>query len=151
MKKILFLIGIIVPLSCISVKIEQTKHTTSPKETIATTNHEIFEYKEGDTTYVMKKYFLVLLKKGPNRTQSKVEADELQKQHMAHISWLDKTGKISLAGPSEGHETVSGFLLFNTETLKEADSLAKLDPAVKAGRFKVETLPWWAAKGSKLK
>ena len=70
---------------------------------------------------------------------------------MAHIAWLDKTGKISLAGPSENHETVAGFLLFNTETIKEADSLAKLDPAVKAGRLDVEILTWWAAKGSKLK
>lgn len=151
MKKLLFLLAVVIPLSCISVKVEQSKSTTPPKEAVATTKHETFSYKEGDTTYVMQKYFLVLLKKGPNRTQSKAEADTIQKQHMAHISWLDKTGKISLAGPSEGHETVAGFLLFNTETLKEADSLAKLDPAVKAGRLTVETLPWWAAKGSKLK
>lgn len=151
MKKIIFLLLLLLQLSCISVKVEQTKSTTAPKEVVVKTKHETFSYKEGDTTYVMQKYFLVLLKKGPNRTQPKAEADELQKQHMNHISWLDKTGKISLAGPSEGHETVAGFLLFNTETLKEADSLAKLDPAVKAGRLEVETLPWWAAKGSKLK
>ncbi len=37
------------------------------------------------------------------------------------------------------------------ETMKEADSLANLDPAVKAGRLVVETVPWWASKGSKLK
>jgi len=151
MKKLLFLFVLIFLISCISVKVEQTKHTTAPKEAVVTTKHETFQYKEVDSTYVMQKYFLVLLKKGPNRSQPKAEADVLQKQHMAHISWLDKTGKISLAGPSEGHETVSGFLLFNTETLKEADSLAKLDPSVKAGRLEVETLPWWVAKGSKLK
>lgn len=115
------------------------------------TNHETFSYKEGDTTYVMQKYFLVLLKKGPNREHSKEEAAEIQKNHMAHINWLAETNKISIAGPSDKHETISGFLLFNTETLKEADSLAKLDPAVKAGRLVVETVPWWAAKGSKLK
>lgn len=115
------------------------------------TNHETFSYKEGDTTYVMQKYFLVLLKKGPNREHSKEEAAEIQKNHMAHINWLAKTNKISIAGPSDKHETIAGFLLFNTETLKEADSLAKLDPAVKSGRLVVETVPWWAAKGSKLK
>lgn len=115
------------------------------------TNHETFSYKEGDTTYVMQKYFLVLLKKGPNREHSKEEVAEIQKNHMAHINWLAKTNKISIAGPSDKHETIAGFLLFNTETLKEADSLAKLDPAVKAGRLVVETVPWWAAKGSKLK
>ncbi|WP_396172123.1 YciI family protein [Flavobacterium sp.] len=121
------------------------------KEVAVKTKHETFSYNEGDTTYVMQKYFLVVLKKGPNRTHSQAEADALQKQHMAHISWLDKTGKISVAGPSEDHETVAGFLLFNTETFKEADSLARLDPAVKAGRLEVETMPWWATKGSVLK
>ena len=115
------------------------------------TNHETFSYQQGDTTYVMQKYFLVLLKKGKNRNHSKEEAAEIQKEHLAHIAWLDKIGKISLSGPSENHETIAGFLLFNTETMQEADSLAHLDPAVKAGRLSVETLPWWAAKGSKLK
>ncbi len=115
------------------------------------TNHENFSYKEGDTTYVMQKYFLVMLKKGPNREHSKEEAAEIQKKHMEHINWLAKTNKISIAGPSDKHETIAGFLLFNTETLKEADSLANLDPAVKAGRLVVETVPWWASKGSKLK
>ena len=151
MKKTIFISLLLLQLSCISVKVEQTKSTTAPKEEVVKTKHETFSYIEGDTTYVMQKYFLVVLKKGPNRTQSKAEAEELQKQHMTHISWLDKTGKISIAGPSENHETVAGFLLFNTETLKEADSLARLDPAVKAGRLEVETLPWWAAKGSTLK
>ena len=121
------------------------------KPTVPKTNHETFSYKDGDTTYVMQKYFLVLLKKGPNRNQSKEESAEIQKNHLAHISWLAEQNYISIAGPSENHETVAGFLLFNTETIKEADSLAKLDPAVKAGRLEVETLPWWAAKGSKLK
>lgn len=133
--------------SCTSISVEK-----SPvKKEVEKTNHETFSYQEGDTTYVMQKYFLVLLKKGKNRNHSKEAATEIQKQHMAHIAWLDKTGKISLAGPSENHETIAGFLLFNTETIKEADSLAKLDPAVKAGRLEVEVLPWWAAKGSTLK
>ncbi len=111
---------------------------------------ETFSYQDNGTTYVMQKYFLVLLKKGPNRTQPKEEAEEIQKKHMAHISWLHQNGKISLAGPMDKHETISGILVFNTPTLREADSLAKLDPAVKSGRLEVETIGWWAAKGSKL-
>lgn len=151
MNKFILLFSSIMFISCNSVKEQNTKTVSLPNQNTAKTNHETFSYQDGDTTYVMQKYFLVLLKKGKNRNHSKEEATELQKQHMAHISWLDKTGKISLAGPSENHETVAGFLLFNTETIKEADSLANLDPAVKAGRLEVEVLPWWAAKGSKLK
>lgn len=136
----------VISFSCGSNTVIYPDKPTAPK-----TNHETFTYQEGDTTYVMQKYFLVLLKKGSNRNQSKEESAEIQKNHLAHISWLAEQNYISIAGPSENHETVAGFLLFNTETIKEADSLAKLDPAVKAGRLEVETLPWWAAKGSKLK
>lgn len=151
MNKFILLILSIMFVSCNSAKKQNTATVSLSNKNNAKTNHETFSYQEGDTTYVMQKYFLVLLKKGKNRIHSKEEATELQKQHMAHISWLDKTGKISIAGPSDNHETVAGFLLFNTETIKEADSLANLDPAVKAGRLEVEVLPWWAAKGSKLK
>lgn len=149
MKYFLGLFIAIFYFSCVNVKVESSKNVTTI-DPIKTKN-EVFSYKEGDTTYVMQKYFLVLLKKGPNRSQSKDETAEIQKKHMAHISWLAEQNYISIAGPSENHETISGFLLFNTETMKQADSLAKLDPAVKTGRLEVETLPWWAAKGSKLK
>jgi uncharacterized protein YciI len=147
MKYYLSIIIAIISISCVSKKIESSKTVAqTPKS-----NHEVFEYQEGDTTYVMQKYFLVLLKKGPNRNQSQEEATEIQKRHLEHLAWLDKLGKVSIVGPSEGHDTIAGFVLFNTETIKEADSLAHLDPAVKAGRLEVEVLPWWAAKGSKLK
>ena len=136
-------------VSCVSINVNSKKTVSETHK--ERTKHETFSYKEGDTTYVMQKYFLVLLKKGTNNNFSKEELSEIQKKHLAHISWLAKQGYISIAGPSENHDSIPGFLLFNTETLKEADSLANLDPAVKAKRFTVETLPWWAAKGSKLK
>lgn len=144
-----YFFGILIVVFCFSCGSNTVIYPDKPTE--KKTNHETFSYKDGDTTYVMQKYFLVLLKKGPNRNKSKEETTEIQKNHMAHISWLAEQNYISIAGPSENHETVAGFLLFNTETMKQADSLAKLDPAVKAGRLEVETLPWWAAKGSKLK
>lgn len=150
MKKNIFLLFLFGIIACNSAKTVTINNGPNQKIT-KKTNHETFSYQQGDTTYVMQKYFLVLLKKGKNRNHSKEEATELQQKHMAHIAWLDKTGKVSLAGPSENHETIAGFLLFNTETIKEADSLANLDPAVKAGRLEVEALPWWAAKGSTLK
>lgn len=151
MIKNIFLLSSFLLISCTAVNQQSSPTDNPPTKDILKSNHETFTYQEGDTTYLMQKYFLVLLKKGEKRTHTKEEATEIQKQHLAHIAWLNKTGKISLAGPSENHETIAGFLLFNTETMQEADSLAHLDPAVKAGRLSVETLPWWAAKGSKLK
>ncbi len=147
MKKSIGLFCLILVMSCDKT---QEKSIEKPLES-PSTKHETFSHTEGDTTYVMQKYFLVFLKKGPHRDQNEAETATIQEAHLAHLNRLNEMGKISLAGPSENHESISGFVVYNTETLEEADSLAKIDPAVKAGRLEVETVPWWAAKGSKLK
>lgn len=51
-------------------------------------------------------------------------------------------------------ERLSGLFIcafYNTPTLEMADSLANLDPMVKAGRLVIEVHPWWAAKGYPLR
>lgn len=112
--------------------------------------YQTFRYEEGDTTYLMQQYYMVFLKKGENRSQDSTEATELQKQHMAHLSRMAEEGYASLVGPLGSDGEIRGIAVYNTATQKEADSLAKLDPAVKAGRLKVEVHPWWTAKGGKL-
>ncbi|MCG9971092.1 YciI family protein [Christiangramia crocea] len=112
--------------------------------------YQTFRYKEGDTTYLMQQYYLVFLKSGPNRSQDSTEAADLQKKHMAHLSRLYEEGYTSLTGPTGDDGEIRGIVVFNTATQKEADSLARLDPMVKAGRLEVEVHPWWVAKGGKL-
>ena len=111
---------------------------------------ETFEYQEGDTTYVMKKYFLCLLKTGPNRDGSEEEVAEIQRQHLAHLETLAREGKICMVGPMGDDGELRGIVIFNTPTLEEALKLAHEDPAVQAGRLSVEIHPWWAAVGSRL-
>jgi len=113
--------------------------------------HQIFIYEEGDSTYLMQQYFMVFLKSGGNRSQDSTEAAELQKQHLAHLSRMAREGYASLIGPFGDDGEIRGIVVYNTPTQKEADSLANLDPMVKAGRLKVEVHPWWTAKGGKLK
>lgn len=113
--------------------------------------YQTFSYKEGDTTYLMQQYYMVFLKSGPNRSQDSTEVAELQKKHLAHLSRLYKEGYTSLTGPMGDNGDIRGIVVFNTATQKEADSLAKLDPMVKAGRLVVEVHPWWVVKGGKLK
>ncbi|MCB7481980.1 YciI family protein [Christiangramia sediminis] len=113
--------------------------------------YQTFKYKEGDTTYLMQQYYMVFLKAGPTRSQDSTEAAELQKQHMAHLTRMYEEGYTSLTGPMGDDGELRGMVLFNTATQKEADSLANLDPMVKAGRLTVEVHPWWVAKGGKLK
>ena len=112
---------------------------------------ETFTMQEGDTTYVMQKYFLVFLKTGPERSQSKEEAQELQKEHLAYLEKMANMGKTSITGPLESDGEIRGIVVYNTATIEEARQLAEQDPAVKAGRLVVEVHPWWAAKGSTLK
>ncbi len=112
---------------------------------------ETFSYQEGDTTYVMKKYFMAFLKEGPDRTQSQEEAMIIQKDHLAHMEKLAKENKINIAGPFGDDGEIKGIVIYSVPTLEEALALTTADPAVKAGRLIIEVHPWWAAKGSTLK
>ena len=112
--------------------------------------HQTFIYKEGDSTYLMQQYFMVFLKSGDNRSQDSTEAAELQKQHLAHLSRMANEEYASLIGPFGDDGEIRGIVVYNTPTQKEADSLANLDPLVKAGHLKIEVHPWWTEKGGKL-
>ena len=125
--------------------------TKSIEEDLKKKGYQTFSYKEGDTTYLMQQYYMVFLKSGPTRSQDSTEAAELQKKHMAHLERMATEGYTSLTGPMGDDGDLRGIVVFNTATQAEADSLANLDPMVKAGRLKVEIHPWWAAKGGKLK
>ncbi|GLB48288.1 YciI family protein [Neptunitalea lumnitzerae] len=158
MKKLLMVFTLLAALVACDVKVKKELKTAteapvleSVAKEVKDTGHETFSYKEGDTTYVMQKYFMVFLKKGPVRSQDSVVLAQLQQNHMQHLEKLHLAGKISMAGPFDDDSDVSGIAVYNTPTFEEADSLAKADPMVKAGRLVIETHPFWAAKGSSLK
>lgn len=111
-----------------------------------------FEVKEGDTTFIMKKYFLCIYLRGDQATEySKEELEEIQKGHLANINKYAEEGKINIAGPFGDDTEKRGILIFDVNTLEEAEKILAEDPAVKAGRLKYELHPWWGAKGSALK
>ena len=112
--------------------------------------YKTFLYQEGDSTYLMQQYYIVFLKKGKNRSQDSATAAQLQEQHMAHLERMYVEGYSSLTGPMGDDGEIRGIVIFNTPTQREADSLARLDPMVQAGRLEVEVRPWWTAKGGKL-
>jgi uncharacterized protein len=110
-----------------------------------------FEMKEGDTTYIMKKYYMCFLKKGDVRGQDSATVAEIQKGHMENIQRLAKMGVILVAGPFEGTGELRGIFIMDCKSLEEAEEYAKTDPAVIAGRLKTEIIPWWTAKGTVIK
>ena len=108
--------------------------------------------KEGNVTYVMKKYFIAFLKEGPKRDQSEEEAKMIQQAHLAHLEKLATEKRACMIGPfdEEADSDIQGIIVFSVPDKEEAERLAAQGPAVQAGRLVIEIQPWWAAKGSEL-
>ncbi len=114
---------------------------------------QIFDYVDDATgdTVIMQQYYMAFLKKGPNRDQSEEEATKLQEAHQAHLGRMYELGYADISGPFGDDGDLRGMTVYNVPTLKMADSLANLDPMMKAGRLMVEIKPWWAGKGYPLR
>lgn len=97
----------------------------------------------------MRKYVVVLLRRGPAWSAEKsAESAAIFQGHMAHLDAMAAAGKMVLAGPFDapaGGEigTPAGLCIYTVEAREEAERLASEDPAVKAGRFTIEALPWY--------
>lgn len=118
--------------------------------TLKEEGHQVFVHEFDGEKYLMQEYFMVFLKQGGNRGQDSLEMARLQEQHLAHLTRMAEEGYSSLTGPFGGHGEIRGIVVYNTATLEEADSLARLDPMVQAGRLEVEVHSWWTEKGGQL-
>ncbi|MEX0288157.1 MAG: YciI family protein [Flavobacteriaceae bacterium] len=123
------------------------------KEELTQAGFQTFDYVNQKTkdTVLMQQYFIAFLKRGPNRSQSKAETDSLQSLHLAHLGRMYEEGYADISGPFGDDGDIRGITIYNTPTQKIADSLANMDPMVKAGRLVIEIHPWWAAKGFPLR
>lgn len=114
---------------------------------------QLFDYVDEATkdTILMQQYFIAFLKRGPIRSQNEEEAEQLQIEHLAHLGRMYELGYADISGPIGDDDDIRGITIYNVPTEKMADSLANLDPMVKAGRLEIEIHPWWAAKGFSLR
>lgn len=99
----------------------------------------------------VEQVYLILLRKGPSWTPGESpELAELQKGHLAHLTSLGKSGHAALAGPVEDRAdgTLHGIIIMRAASFEEAVALESADPAVKAGRLRVEAHPLWLMKGT---
>jgi uncharacterized protein YciI len=117
---------------------------------IDTAGFQTFTHQSGDTTYLMKQYFMCFLKVGPRRDQDEATAAHIQEGHLSHLAALGQQRKICLAGPFADDSGIQGVVIYSTPTYEEAVKLANQDPAVLAGRLVVEIHPFWAAVGAQL-
>ena len=92
-------------------------------------------------------YQFGLLRKGPNHgTGTKEEADKVQAGHMANINKMAEMGKLMAAGPMGDDGDLRGIFVFKAASLDEAKALAAEDPAIKAGRLRMDIFTWWGPK-----
>ena len=143
------------------ISVEKKEEITQPKkESVAELKkkltdkgYQLFDYVDEETgdTVLIQQYYIAFLKRGNNRSQSKAEADSLQKLHLAHLGNMYNKGFADISGPFGDDGDIRGITIYNVPTQKIADSLANMDPMVKAGRLQIEIHPWWAAKGFSLR
>ena len=92
----------------------------------------------------MARYFVGLIYRGPTWSSEVTQkVQELQAAHLANIDRLAESGKMVLAGPFADEGDMRGLFFYNVDTLEAARVLVDSDPAVKAGRLRVELHPWW--------
>jgi len=110
---------------------------------------EKYDYNIDTSVYSgeMKRYWLVLLKKGPNRDHDSISAAKIQEAHLANINRLAKEGKIIMAGPMGTDGDLRGIFIMDCKDSSEVESFVNTDTAVITGRLKMEYYPWWSEKG----
>ena len=92
-------------------------------------------------------YTIVLLVKnsaGPELDDEAAAA--LQDAHMSHLADLHEAGYLLAAGPLAG-ETLRGLSILNVEP-ERARELKEADPAVRAGVYTIEVIPWMVPRGA---
>lgn len=99
----------------------------------------------------MQQYFIAFIKRGPNRSHDKEVTDSLQALHLSHLGEMYEKGYADISGPFGDNGDIRGITIYNVPSQEMADSLANMDPMVKAGRLQIEIHPWWAAKGFSLR
>lgn len=135
------------------VEVVKEKSLREINDELISKGYKTFDFVDEATkdTILMQQYFIAFLKRGPNRSQNKAESDSLQALHLEHLGRMYNEGYADISGPFGDDGDIRGITIYNTPTLEIADSLANMDPMVKAGRLVIEIHPWWAAKGFPLR
>lgn len=89
---------------------------------------------------------LVLRDDAPELTPE--DEDALQDAHMSHLADLHQAGHLLAAGPLLDRSSQFRGLSILNVGVEEAQALKQSDPAVRAGKYAVITLPWMVPAGA---
>lgn len=100
----------------------------------------------GADDYGMKMYIFVALKTGPVKVSDPDSSQMLMRGHLDNISRLSQEGKIVVAGPYGANDlNFRGLFIFNSSDTTEVNALLQTDPAIAAGVFETEIIPWYGS------
>jgi uncharacterized protein YciI len=97
----------------------------------------------------MTRYYMVFLRRSGKPAPPGPELRKIMEGHMDNIQRLARERKLLLAGPfmdQSGPGSLAGIFILATASAEEAHQLVDTDPAVAAGRFTVEIVPWMGPK-----
>ncbi|HEX7627196.1 MAG TPA: YciI family protein [Gaiellaceae bacterium] len=93
------------------------------------------------------RYTITLLVANPDAPELDEEtAAAMQDAHMAHLADLHAAGVLLAAGPLSD-ERLRGLSILNVDP-ERARELKEQDPAVQAGLFTIEAIPWIVPAGA---
>jgi uncharacterized protein YciI len=73
-------------------------------------------------------------------------AEQIRKDQHDYILSLVTNGKLALSGEVAGEGDLREIVVVKTESIEEAQQMARLFPAVKAGMMSADVLSWYAAR-----
>ncbi len=141
--KYLVLLSLVVILSCNSSTDKELSHNDQTQKTPHFDS--TLAKKVGADAYGMRTYVMAFLKKGSNRTKDSLEAIRLQSAHMANIGRMAEEGKLVLAGPFYGNDSLRGIYIFDTPSLDSAKKWTSSDPAIQQKSLKMDLKLWYGS------
>lgn len=96
--------------------------------------------------YGMKKYYLIILKKGTGEVKDKARQDSVFRGHMRNIQALAAQNKLVIAGPLDKNDkNYEGIFVLNTESKTEAEQMIASDPAFQSKLLVAEFYLWYGS------
>jgi len=94
----------------------------------------------------MKRYMLVILKTGSNKTTDRAFIDSCFRGHLDNINRLAKEGILVVAGPLAPNEnTYRGIFILNVSDREVASELLQTDPAIKEKLLQADIYDWYGS------
>lgn len=101
--------------------------------------------KDNKSTFKIDQYWFVMIKTGPKTDFDSTTRARLFAGHMANMGKLHEEGILKVAGPLGKNEfTWRGIFILDCKTKEEAEKYVATDPAVAAGLFAVDIVPWYS-------